>query len=100
MRVMNIGDPPSAAVGQAGDHWVEVTEPLADVMHLLSGQILQEPTSLTGASIAVTEQGTLILNALAWALFAESLKALPGLRTRVVAACEMKPVHFLLSSGF
>jgi len=66
---MNIGDPPSAAVGQAGDHWVEVTEPLADVMHLLSGQILQEPTSLTGASIAVTEQGTLILNALAWALY-------------------------------
>jgi len=57
MRVMNIGDPPSAAVGQAGDHWVEVTEPLADVMHLLSGQILQEPTSLTGASIAGGYEG-------------------------------------------
>lgn len=96
---MDIEDSPSGGNRLGRDHWVEVVAPVAEVMSLLSGEILQEPTSLTGASIAVTERDTLILNALAWALFAESLQALPGLRTRVAAPAEVKPVRFLLSSG-
>lgn len=96
---MNIGERPSAAEGHGGVHWVEVTAPLADVMSVLSGQILQEPTSLVGASIAVTDEGTILLNELAWALFAESLQAVPGLRTKIASYTDVKPVRFLLYSG-
>ena len=37
-----------------------------------------------------------MLNALAWALFAESLRALSGLRTKLATPDDAIPVRFLL----
>jgi hypothetical protein len=96
MRVVDISNRLSAAEGPADGQWVEVMEPLADAMNIVSTQLLQEPTSLAGVSIAVTERGTLMLNALAWALFAESLRALSGLRTKNATLDDVMAVRFLL----
>jgi len=93
---MDISNRLSAAEGPMDGQWVEVTEPLADAMNIVSTQLLHEPTSLAGVSVAVTERGTLMLNALAWALFAESLRALSGLRTKLATPDDAIPVRFLL----
>lgn len=79
--------------------WIEITGPIADVLGALARAIQQTPGALAGASIAVTERETLLLNERAWALFADALAALPDLSTRTSIPAPSKPIRFLLLSG-
>lgn len=79
--------------------WIEVTGPIADVLGALAKAIQHAPGTLDGASIAVTERETLLLNERAWALFAEALATLPDLATRAALPPPSKPIRFLLLSG-
>ncbi len=79
--------------------WIEVTGPIADALGALAKAIQHTPGSLAGASIAVTEQETLLLNERAWTLFADALASLPNLVTRPAAPKRSKPIRFLLLSG-
>ena len=78
------------------DLWVEVVGPIVDVLNVLAREIHQTPDTLMGASIAVTERGTLLLNQRAWILFAPALKTLPTLITKHSSRDESKPIRFLL----
>lgn len=79
--------------------WIEVTGPIADALGALARAIQHAPGTLAGASIAVTEHETLLLNERAWALFADALGALPNLATRPSVPGHSKPIRFLLLSG-
>src|ERR1700759_4679523 len=79
--------------------WVEVTGPIADVLGVLAKAIQTSPGALAGASIAVTERETLLLNERAWTLFADALAALPNLATRASVPEQSRPIRFLLLSG-
>ena len=79
--------------------WIEITGPIADALGALAKAIQNAPGSLAGASIAVTEHETLLLNERAWALFADALMALPNLATRTSPPVRSKPIRFLLLSG-
>ena len=83
----------------AAGPWIEITGPIADVLGALARAIQNAPGSLAGASIAVTERETLLLNERAWALFADALSALPDLATRTSVPSPSKPIRFLLLSG-
>jgi hypothetical protein len=76
--------------------WIEVTEPLADAMHTLATCVEGESRSLKGASIAVTDSGTLLLNQKAWALCKVALQQLPRLKTAETRLENAKVVRFLL----
>ncbi len=78
---------------------VEVVGPIVDALNVLARAIHETPEALTGASIAVTERGTLLLNQRAWILFAAALKTLPALVTRHSSRDESKPIRFLLIAG-
>jgi hypothetical protein len=78
-----------------GDAWIEVTGPIADALGALAKAIQHTPGSLAGASIAVTEHETLLLNERAWTLFAGVLTTLPHLVARP-APDRSKPLRFLL----
>jgi hypothetical protein len=78
------------------DLWVEVVGPIVEVLNVLARAIHETPDTLAGASIAVTERGTLLLNQRAWILFAAPLKTLPMLVTRHSSRDESKPIRFLL----
>lgn len=79
--------------------WIEVTGPIADVLGALARAIQHAPGTLAGASIAVTEHETLLLNERAWSLFADTLATLPNLATRPSVRSHSKPIRFLLLSG-
>ena len=78
-----------------GTAWIEITGPIADALGVLAKAIQNTPGSLGGASIAVTEHETLLLNERAWELFAGVLASLPDLVTRP-APGRTKPLRFLL----
>jgi hypothetical protein len=78
------------------DLWVEVVGPIVDALNVLARAIQETPDTLNGASLAVTERGTLLLNQRAWILFASSLKTLPTLVTKHSSRDESKPIRFLL----
>jgi len=78
------------------DLWVEVIGPIVDALNVLAREIHQTPDTLVGASIAVTERGTLLLNQRAWIVFASALKTLPTLITKHSSRDESKPIRFLL----
>jgi hypothetical protein len=78
------------------DLWVEVVGPIVDALHVLARAIQETPDTLAGASIGVTERGTLLLNQRAWILFADALKTLPMLVTKHSSRDESRPVRFLL----
>ena len=78
------------------DLWVEIVGPIVDALNVLARAIHETPDALTGASIAVTERGTLLLNQRAWILFATPLKTLPSLVTKHSSRDESKPIRFLL----
>ncbi len=78
------------------DLCVEVVGPIVDALNVLSKAIHHTPGSLAGASIAVTERGTLLLNQRAWILFAAALKTLPALVTQHALRTQSKPIRFLL----
>jgi hypothetical protein len=95
---MDFDDGASAAASPAhafGGSWIEVMGPIADALGALAKAIQHTPGSLAGASIAVSEHETLLLNERAWALFAEVLATLPNLATRPAPA-QSKPLRFLL----
>jgi hypothetical protein len=79
--------------------WIEVTGPIADALAALAKAIQHTPGALAGASIAVTQHETLLLNERAWTLFADALGALPNLATRASAQDRAKPIRFLLLSS-
>jgi hypothetical protein len=96
---MTLDSAPSADVSSGLDTvdlWVEVVGPIVDALNVLAREIHQTPDALTGASIAVTERGTLLLNQRAWILFAAALKTLPTLVTKHSSRDESKPIRFLL----
>ena len=76
--------------------WIEVTDPLADAMTTLAHCIHKAPHKLRGASIAVTDSGSLLLNQPAWTLCGSALRELPGLKSRETRLDETKVVRFLL----
>ena len=85
----------SSACGTA-DLWVEVVGPIVDSLNVLARVIPESRGTLTGASIAVTERGTLLLNQRAWILFASPLKTVPALVTKHSTCEASKPIRFLL----
>jgi hypothetical protein len=93
--------PPADVAGEVGpiDLWVEVVGPIVDVLNVLARAIHATPDPLAGASIAVTERGTLLLNQRAWILFGAALKTLPNLVTQHNSRDESKPIRFLLVSS-
>jgi hypothetical protein len=96
---MILDSAPSADVSSGLDPvdlWVEVVGPIVDALNVLAREIHQTPDTLRGASIAVTERGTLLLNQRAWILFASALKTLPTLVTKHSSRDESKPIRFLL----
>ena len=78
------------------DMWVEVVGPIVEALHVLAQAIQATHGSLAGASIAVTERGTILLNQRAWILLAPTLKTVPSLVTRHSSREESKPIRFLL----
>jgi len=80
----------------SADLWVEVIGPIVDALNVLARAIHETPDTLNGASIAVTERGTLLLNQRAWILFASALKTLPSLTTQHSSREASKPIRFLL----
>jgi hypothetical protein len=78
------------------DLLVEVVGPIVETLNALARAIHETSESLAGASIAVTERGTLLLNQRAWILFASALKVVPRLVTRHASRAESKPIRFLL----
>jgi hypothetical protein len=90
--------PPAEASSECGpiDLWVEVVGPIVDALNVLAKAIERTPDTLLGASIAVTERGTLLLNQRAWILFAAALKTLPTLVTKHASRDDSKPIRFLL----
>jgi len=93
------GTSASAPGTRAAGIWIEVTGPIADALGALAKAIQHTPGSLAGASIAVTEHETLLLNERAWALFADVLTKLPDLVTRPPVPRPSRPIRFLLLSG-
>lgn len=95
------GSPPADVSSERGsvDLWVEVVGPIVDVLNVLARAIHETPETLLGASIAVTERGTLLLNQRAWILFAPPLKTLPSLVTKHSSRDESKPIRFLLAAS-
>lgn len=89
---------PAAASSEPGsaDLWVEVVGPIVDALNVLARAIHETRDTLDGASIAVTERGTLLLNQRAWILFATALKTLPALITKHNSREASKPIRFLL----
>ena len=89
---------PAADPGGLGsiDLWVEVVAPIVDALNVLARAIHETPGTLGGASIAVTERGTILLNQRAWILFAAALKTLPALVTKHSSRDESRPIRFLL----
>jgi hypothetical protein len=66
-------------------------------MSILAAAIQQESRSLSGASVAVSERGTLLLNPQAWLLFAPSLKQIPDLALQHAGTEDTKkPLRFVL----
>jgi hypothetical protein len=84
-----------AAIGP----WVEVTGPIADALGALARAIQNAPGTLAGASIAVSDHETLLLNERAWALFEGALATVPDLATRAPVPGHARPIRFLLLSG-
>jgi hypothetical protein len=79
---------------------VEIVSPVADAMGALADLIQSIPGSLSGASIAKSDRGTLLLNRRAWELFGASLNsALPKLVIAHPASDDAKPLKFLLVSA-
>ena len=95
------GAPRVDVSGECGsaDLWVEVIGPIVDALNVLARAIHETPDSLSGASIAVTERGTLLLNQRAWILFAAALKTLQALTTKHSSREASKPIRFLLMAG-
>lgn len=77
--------------------WVEVTHPLADAMHALAQCIEHAPQGLSGACIAITRGGTLLLNRRAWELCRSALEGLPALQTTETRLENADTVRFLLA---
>jgi len=77
---------------------VEIVAPVADASSALAECIQSNRAGLAGASIAVSESGTLLLNEAAWRLCGATLKALPGLEVRESPSETSKPLRFLLSA--
>ena len=96
--ILDSAPPPDLARDHAGsvDLWVEVVGPIVDALNVLARAIHETRASLAGASIAVTERGTLLLNQRAWIVFASALKTLPTLVTKHSSRDESKPIRFLL----
>jgi hypothetical protein len=92
------GAPPADVSSERGpvDLWVEVVGPIVDALNVLARAIHDARDTLDGASIAVTERGTLLLNQRAWILFASALKTLPALVTQHSSREASKPIRFLL----
>ena len=92
------GAPPDEVSSECGsvDLWVEVVGPIVDALNVLARAIHETRDPLHGASIAVTERGTLLLNQRAWILFASALKTLPALVTQHSSREASKPIRFLL----
>jgi hypothetical protein len=76
--------------------FVEVLAPIADASKALAECIQDNGASLAGASIAVSESGTLLLNSVAWRLCGDTLRALPGLKLRDPSSSVSQPLRFLL----
>jgi len=76
--------------------FIEVLAPIADASKALAECIQDNPSGLAGASIAISQNGTLLLNPVAWRLCGEMLRALPGFRAREPASSVSKPLRFLL----
>lgn len=76
--------------------WVEVTRPLADAMRALAACVKGSAPALDGASIAVTERGTLVLNERAWELCRARMNGVPGLKSTLVDLDQLGPLRFLL----
>jgi hypothetical protein len=95
---MHFDDAASAAAAAArasAGAWIEIAGPISDALGALAKAIQHTPGSLAGASIAVTEHETLLLNERAWTLFADVLATLPDLVVRP-APNRSKPLRFLL----
>jgi hypothetical protein len=77
---------PAVASSECGsvDLWVEVLGPIVDVLNVLARAIHETRETLDGASIAVTERGTLLLNQRAWLITQHSSRE------------ASKPIRFLL----
>jgi len=75
--------------------FIEILAPIADASEVLAECIQDNRSGLAGASIAISESGTLLLNPVAWRLCGETLRALPGLRVRESNSVA-KPLRFLL----
>jgi hypothetical protein len=76
--------------------WIEVRQPLPDALRLLASCVEAESQSLPGASIALSERGTLLLNQQAWELCRKLLSGLPDLKTKESTLENLKPIRFLL----
>ena len=77
----------------------EIVSPVADAMAVLADAMQGSAGSLSGASIAKSVSGTLLLNAHAWNLFGETLRRdLPDLVV-VQARPASKPLRFLLTTS-
>ncbi len=76
--------------------FVEILAPIADASKALAECIQGNRNGLAGASIAISESGTLLLNAVAWRLCGDALRALPGLKVREASSDVSKPLRFLL----
>lgn len=93
--------PPAEVSSECGsiDLLVEVVGPIVAAMNVLAREIDSTSDTLSGASVAVTERGTLLLNQRAWIVFASALKTLPALATQHSSREESKPIRFLLLAG-
>jgi hypothetical protein len=94
--ILDSAPPADVSSERASDLWVEIVGPIVDALHVLARAIQATHGSLAGASIAVTERGTLLLNQRAWIMFAAALKTLPELITKHSSREESKPIRFLL----
>src|SRR4051812_19544726 len=87
----------ASAVTDSEADFVEIVSPVADAMGVLADLIAEVRDRLSGASIAKSDQGTLLLNGYAWELFGDRLnEALPNLVVARPARSESKALKFLL----
>jgi hypothetical protein len=79
--------------------FIEILAPIADASKALADCIQDNRSGLAGASIAISESGTLLLNPVAWRLCGETLRALPGFKAREPASDVSQPLRFLLTAS-
>ncbi len=84
---------------QSAEDWIEITEQIAEAMRILANCIPSVPGSLEGASIAIGQSGSLVLNQKAWSLCGGRLNAIAGLKTRQLPIQELQIMRFLLAGG-